>query len=279
MKGIVSGIKRMAVHDGEGLRTTVFLKGCPLKCIWCHNPESISFQEEVAFFREKCIDCGFCRMQNPVVRGPLCPNLAKIRYGEEWEALDLTKKLLMDRSFWENSGGGVTFSGGECLSQPDFLTETAELLYKEGISIDIDTCGYARREVFDRIIPFTDTFLYDIKAFDSRVHKKCTGRGNEMILENLRYLVRKQCKIEVRYPYVVGYNDSECDQIGAFLAQLGGISKVKVLGYHGFADSKYEALGMVNTLPDVRVTAADVEKAVEILRGYGLNAVNGMVED
>ena len=199
--------------------------------------------------------------------------------GEEWEASVLVEKVLADREFFISSGGGVTLSGGECLAQPAFATELAELFYEEGISVDIDTCGFVSFDVFERIIPYTDEFLYDIKAIDPEVHKLCTGRDNAIILGNLRRLDSLGCKVEIRYPYVVGYNDGECEKIGAFLSGLSNIKRIKVLGYHGFASSKYDALGRKNTLPDIAVTRDDVQKAVELLCSFGLSAINGMDGD
>lgn len=271
MKGLISGIKRMEIHDGDGLRTTVFFKGCPMKCIWCHNPESISYEKQVAFFKAKCIGCGICKGERTEATAAACPAEALISYGREYEAQELTEELLKDRAFFENSGGGVTLSGGECLSQPDFAEEVAKKLRLAGISVYIDTCGFVETEVFDRIIPYTDKFLYDIKAIDGEVHKKCTGRDNALILKNLKYITEKGCAVEIRYPLVAGYNDSECSKIGSFLKPLSGITKVKVLRYHRFAASRYAALGMENTLPNTETTPQDMEKAIETLKKYGLN--------
>ncbi len=275
MKGLISGIKRMEIHDGDGLRTTVFLKGCPLKCLWCHNPESISFEKQIAFFKDTCISCGICENKKNENTAENCPTGALVLYGKEYETDELAAILLQDKAFFENSGGGVTLSGGECLAQPDFAVELAENLNKNGISIDIDTCGYVKYEIYEKIIPFTDTFLYDIKAIDASVHKKLTGKNNKLILENLKRLSENGCKIEIRYPLVKEYNDGECDTIGAFLCDLKGIEKVKVLPYHSFAASRYEALEMTNTLPAVTTTYQHVERAVKMLKGYGLHAVNG----
>lgn len=275
MKGMITGIKRMAIHDGDGVRSTVFFKGCPLKCNWCHNPENISFEKEIAFYQRKCIGCRSCEKDGPQA----CPTGAKVYYGEEWTVEALTDELLQDRDFFESSGGGVTLSGGECLAQAEFAIALAKHLYERGISVDIDTCGFVSPQVLKDIIPYTDTFLYDIKAIDPKVHRKCTGQDNTLILENLKYLAEAGCKIEIRYPFVPGYNDEECHKIGQFLKEITHITKVKVLGYHGYADAKYRALGMPDTLPKVTVTAEEVDVAVDILREYGLNAVNGMRED
>ncbi len=279
MKGMISGIKRMEIHDGDGLRTTVFFKGCPLRCIWCHNPESLSFEKQIAFSQNKCISCGICKNERNEEAAQRCPVSAIEVYGREYEAEELVGILLQDEVFFKNSGGGVTLSGGECLAQPDFCIALAKLLYERGISVYVDTCGYVKREIFEKMIPYTDKLLYDIKAIDATVHEKCTGRQNRLILDNLKYLCNKGCKIEIRYPLVKGYNDFECEDIAKLLSGLQGITKVKVLQYHSFSASRYEALGMFNTLPDTKTTSYDIEAAVNIFKSYGLHAVNGMRED
>ena len=279
MKGLISGIKRMEIHDGDGLRTTVFFKGCPLKCIWCHNPESISFESQIAFFKERCIGCGTCKGVRNAGTAVTCPVDAIYQYGKEYELEELLNEVLQDEAFFKDGNGGVTLSGGECLAQPKFAVSLAKSLYDKGISVYIDTCGYVKREIFEQIIPYTDKFLYDIKAVDSNVHQSLTGKGNRIILENLKFLCDKGCKVEIRYPLVMGYNDCECEKVAKLLSGLKGITKVKVLQYHAFSASRYEALDMLNTLPDTKTTLQDVENAVEILKGYGLNALNGMTED
>ena len=276
MKGFISGIKRMEIHDGDGLRTTVFFKGCPLKCLWCHNPESISFKPQYARFKEKCIGCGTCGGALNGTTEENCPVSAIVGYGTEYESGELVDLLMKDADYFKSSGGGVTLSGGECLAQPEFAVDVAKRLYERGISVYVDTCGYVKRETLERIIPYTDVFLYDLKAIDPTVHKSLTGRENELILSNLRYLSENGCNIEIRYPLVMRYNDGECEKIGKVLRGLKGIRKVKVLQYHCFAASRYDALGMENTLPDTVTHIEDVDWAVDILKKYGLNAVNGV---
>lgn len=276
MKGIISGIKRMEIHDGDGLRTTVFFKGCPLKCIWCHNPESISFEKQIAFFGEKCIQCGLCKNEKNENTATLCPVEAIKCFGEEYSVEEIVSELVKDEPFFKNSGGGVTLSGGECLAQPEFAIALSKELSERGIGVYIDTCGYVSQDIFTKIIPYTDKFLYDIKAIDSEIHQKCTGRDNNLILRNLEYLSSNNCDIEIRYPLVKGYNDCQADEIGAFLKNMKGISKIKVLQYHSFAGSRYDALNIRNTLPDTETSLSDMEIAVKILKNYGLNAVNGI---
>ena len=279
MKGMISGIKRMEIHDGDGLRTTVFFKGCPLRCIWCHNPESLSFEKQVAFFKNKCVSCGICENKRNEKTAESCPVNAIEVYGREYELDELVEILLQDEAFFKNSGGGVTLSGGECLAQPDFAVALSRKLYDRGISVYIDTCGYVKSETLKKLIPYTDKFLYDIKAIDAMVHKKCTGKDNHLILDNLKLLCDEGCKIEIRYPLVKGYNDLECENIARALSGLRGITKVKVLQYHSFSASRYEALGMFNTLPNTQTTILDIEAAVSIFNSHGLHAVNGMNED
>ncbi len=278
MKGMISGIKRMEIHDGDGVRTTVFFKGCPLRCIWCHNPESLSAKKQVAFFKEKCISCGACGSVRSEKTAAGCPTDALKVYGREYGTEELAELLLTDEPFFRMSGGGVTLSGGECLAQPEFAAELAKKLTSRGIGVYVDTCGYVKRAALERIIPYTERFLYDVKAADPEVHCRCTGKDNRLILDNLRFLCEEGCNVEIRYPLVKGYNELECESIAELLGKLGKIKRVKVLRYHSLSASRYEALGMLNTLPSTETTVRDVEQTVEILRRYGLDAVNGITE-
>jgi len=279
MKGTISDIKRMEIHDGDGLRTTVFFKGCPLKCIWCHNPESISFTSQTAHFAAKCMKCGMCRGLHDEKTAQYCPTGAIVHYGREYEAAELAEILKADEAYFKNSGGGVTLSGGECLAQPAFAVELARLLHDSGIGVYVDTCGYAKRETLERLIPYTEKFLYDVKAISEQVHLRCTGKGNRQILENLSFLCEQGCRVEIRYPLVKGYNDSECEKIAEFLCGLRGVEKIKVLQYHSFSASRYEALEMPCCLPSEKTAVEDVERAVDVFKRLGLPAVNGAKED
>lgn len=295
LKGRICDMKRFAVHDGDGIRTTVFLKGCPLKCVWCHNPESIDFYPQLAYYENKCIGCGECVMICPggahsmTEEGihvydrtkcigcgkcaQVCLGSALTFYGQEVTANELLPLLLEDKEYYDNSDGGVTISGGECLSQATFTKELLRLLKQNGVHTAVDTCGFVTKEVLDQVIPYTDVFLYDLKAVDEQVHIKCTGRPNGQILENLQYLDSKGCKIEVRIPFVPGYNDDQIGQMAQVLSSLQNLTKVRVLPYHNYAGSKYNSLEMKNTLPDRLPCEEEVAKAQSILKDAGIKIV------
>ena len=288
-------IKRFAVHDGDGIRTTVFLKGCPLKCVWCHNPEGLDGKPQLAFYPHKCVECGECADICPNgahkvdseghaflrescdgcgMCADLCPRDSLKFYGRQVTADRLLPVLIEDKEFYENSGGGVTFSGGECLLQADFVRECLIALKKEGINTAVDTCGFVSREQLDKVIPYTDTFLYDIKAISPDVHKKCTGQTNEIILDNLLYLDKLKKDIEIRIPYVPDYNDTEMEEIAHFLSGLTSVKKVRVLPYHNYAGSKYASLGMEITLPKNLPTPEQIQSATALIKNItGLNVV------
>lgn len=291
---IISDIKRFAVHDGDGIRTTVFFKGCPLRCRWCHNPEGLSFRPELAYYDHKCIGCGSCVSACPngahridekghqldrakcVGCGgceSVCLADALKFYGREVTVEELMPQLLEDRDFFETSGGGVTLSGGECLCQADFCAELLAALKAEGIHTAVDTCGFVKREAIDKVLPYTDIFLYDIKHIDDAAHREGTGQGNGLILENLAYLNECGKAVEIRIPLIPDYNDGAADAIGALLSGYDNITKVRVLKYHNMAQSKYASLGNDHTLPALSEDDR-VNKVCEILRGYGLVVVN-----
>lgn len=264
MTATIFEIKRFAVHDGDGIRTTVFFKGCPLRCVWCHNPEGISSKPQVAHYEHKCIGCGECKKAGFTPES--CLGEAYVVYGRETTVDELLPILLEDRDFYENSGGGVTLSGGECLLQADFCAELLKNLKENGISTAVDTCGSVSKEALNKVIPYTDVFLYDLKAYDEDVHIKCTGRSNKQILENLEYLDSLGKAVEIRIPFVPEYNDGQIEKIAHFIAPMKCISKVRVLAYHNYAGSKYGALGMENTLPSRMPTDEELEKARDTIK-------------
>ena len=294
MKGKIFEIKRFAVHDGDGIRTTVFFKGCPLKCVWCHNPEGISPQAELAYFSHKCIGCGECVSVCPTGAHTLekgahhfdrarciacgrcadgCLGNALTLYGKEYTVDEVLPLLLKDKEFYQNSGGGVTLSGGECLLQADFCAELLKGLKSHGVHTAVDTCGQVTKVALEKVLPYTDVFLYDVKAFDSGAHKRCTGQGNERILENLVWLSERGAAIEIRIPLVPDFNENEMEGIGGFLSRLNGITKVRLLPYHNFAGSKYVGLGRENTLPQRLPTQNEITMYENTLKKYGLNVV------
>ena len=294
MSARIFEIKRFAVHDGDGIRTTVFFKGCPLKCVWCHNPEGIDFKPELAYYENKCINCGECIRVCPnnahtIEKGvhifnrkkctgcgnceEVCLGNALTLYGEEVTEDELLPKLLEDKEFYENSNGGVTLSGGECLMQSDFCAELLKKLKENGINTDVDTCGFVPQQAIDKVIPYTDVFLYDMKAYDEDIHIKCTGYSNKLILENIKYIDSCNKAIEVRIPYVPDYNSDQIEKIAVFLKDLNNLTKVRILPYHNYAGSKYTSLAKKNTLPTQLPTDSEMEDARTILRKYGLKVV------
>ena len=259
MKARIFEIKRFAVHDGDGIRTTVFFKGCPLKCVWCHNPEGISFKPQVAIYNNKCVGCGNCQKEGFIIEN--CLGEARVLYGKETTVEELLPKLIEDKDFFETSGGGITLSGGECLCQADFCAELLKEIKKQGVNTAVDTCGFVPRESIDKVLPYTDVFLYDIKAIDEDVHIRCTGQSNKIILENLKYIDSLGKSIEIRIPYVPNFNTDQIEKIADFLRPLKNIKAVRVLPYHNFAGSKYTALGMENNLPETLPTDEEIKRA------------------
>ncbi len=284
MKATITDIKPMAIHDGPGIRTTVFFKGCGLKCVWCHNPETITSGPQLAYYENKCQHCGSCASVCTAHRflngqhsfdrtqciacgkcANICPAGALQRFGNQVTVEDLLPRLLEDLPFYQNTGGGVTLSGGECLLQADFCAALLSALKKEGIHTAVDTCGFVPRKSLEKVLPYTDIFLVDIKAIDSAVHQKCTGQNNRIILDNIRFLDAAGANIEFRIPYVPGYNDQEISAISDFLKTLKRKHPVKLLPYHNYAGSKYASLGMENTLPPTLPSAKALEEAKKYL--------------
>lgn len=277
IKGLVFNIMRFSLHDGPGLRTTVFLKGCPLSCWWCHNPESQSARPQVMYAAHHCIGCGDCvpacahgalRFNNGPVRDPdLCLQCGECaaqcltdarRYVGEWMGVEeVVRQLRRDIVFFDQSGGGVTFSGGEPLMQPDFLEAALRACRAEGIHAALDTCGFARPETLGRILPLADLVLFDLKLVDPERHQQVTGVSNHVILENLSLLVKAATPLIVRIPVVPGVNDDEqnlCESL-ELLACLG-VKRVDLLAYHEAGTDKYQRLGSKYRLPNLKPPAA-----------------------
>ena len=286
---MIFAIKPFEIHDGDGIRTTIFFKGCPLRCKWCHNPESFSFEKEILFDNELCKNCMRCTKlcdANVIQNGKhvfikekctLCGKCQDICnafeiYGNELSAEEIAKDVLRDEMFMKGSGGGVTFSGGEPLAQVDFCVEIAKLLKARDINIAVDTSGFVKKEAFDKIIPYTDTFLFDIKAIDEDVHIKCTGVSNNLILENIKYIDSLGIPIEIRYPYIPTMNDDQWEKIGGFVKELKSLKVMRVLPYHNYAERKYECMGQAYPLPNVSSPSkADISAVIEKLKAMGVD--------
>jgi len=263
--GTVFNIQRYSIHDGPGIRTTVFLKGCPLNCWWCQNPESQLSGREMVFWEDRCIGCGACsticpsgaiQIKNgiPVTEKEKCilcgkciekcPALAREMIGKKITAEEIIKEVEKDLVFYEESGGGVTFSGGEPLEQPEFLEELLNACQKKKIHTAVDTSGYVSWEILNKISSKVDLFLYDLKIMDSKRHKKYTGVSNELILENLKKLSSVHNNIFVRFPVIPGINDDyqNIKEMGEFLSSLK-VTQVNLLPYHYIGVDKYRRLG------------------------------------
>lgn len=265
---LITSIQKYSIHDGEGIRTTVFFKGCLLKCAWCHNPETQSFQKDVLHDKERCQGCKSCENACPQKaistkdgkavtdleacdRCATCTefcvlNLREIA-GKEYTVNELVKELKKDEMFYEESGGGVTLSGGEVMTADmNFIEELVKKLQRIGITVTIDTCGQAPFENYERILPYIDTILYDIKTMDNEVHKKYMGMGNEQILKNLEGISEKGARIYIRIPVIKGVNatDGDLKAIADYLKEKQiQVTKVNLLPYHNTGSGKYEKLG------------------------------------
>jgi pyruvate formate lyase activating enzyme len=301
--GTIFDIKKFSIHDGPGIRTTVFFKGCPLRCVWCHNPEGQSMSAEIIFFPDRCSVCGRCVSVCPnqaiipkdvscEVNGvhpnqaivlkdssqelnraheihtlrekcvacgacvKACPRGAREVAGRVVTSDELIREIMKDVVFYDSSGGGVTFSGGEPLLQPDFLLALLRECKEREIHTAVDTCGFVKWETLSSIIPYADLILYDLKCMDSDMHYELTGRGNEEILENLRRLSKANCNVIVRFPLIPGINDNDenITCMGEFVLSLrhgGRLPRVDILPYHKMGLDKYLRLGRAYSLPYV----------------------------
>ncbi|MBQ9783891.1 MAG: glycyl-radical enzyme activating protein [Clostridia bacterium] len=245
---LIFDVKRTSTADGPGVRTVVFFKGCNLDCFWCHNPEGKRADAEVAFFSEKCVSCGTCRnicsQKSCTACGKCtayCPANARRLYGKTYTPQELAEIILADRAYYEATGGGVTFSGGECMLYPDYLAAVARICRESGVHVAVDTAGCVPYESFETVLPYVDLFLYDVKCLDSVLHKKGTGVDNALILQNLERLIANGKQIVIRTPVIPDFNEgAEQGRIQAFCAarQLSW----EPLPYHSFGEDKKRAL-------------------------------------
>ena len=288
--GILFDIKRFALHDGPGIRTTAFLKGCPLSCLWCHNPESQNDALELMFWGERCVGCGTCVSACPVgaitVVGELaqtnrdvcaacgecvtaCPRHARSIAGETWLSNRLLTEIEKDLLFYDQSSGGVTISGGEPLGQAPFTISLLTECRKRRIHTAVDTCGDAEWDDLQRVARVTDLFLYDVKHMDSARHQELTGVSNERILENLQRLNNEGRTLLIRYPVIPDLNDADADvaALGEFVSPLKAVKAIHLLPFHRGGERKLEPLGRPScSLMTERDSKSAAEAAAQILR-------------
>lgn len=293
IQGMVFDIQRFSVHDGPGIRTTIFLKGCPLRCPWCQNPESQNVEPELFFTEALCILCSKCVESCPnklhailegkrIIQRNSCAKCGKCVEACCTGALELKGRLmtvweviaevLKDKDYYERSGGGVTLSGGEPLLQPTFCIEVLKECKALELHTAIETCGYASPQVVERVIDLVDLIMYDLKHIDSKIHRKAVGVGNELVIQNLKRAVERGISVLVRMPLIPGFNDTHDNlvQMADFLKVLG-TDEVEILPYHTYALAKYKALGVEYPLRDISIPSEDELRRVEkVMTSRGL---------
>jgi pyruvate formate lyase activating enzyme len=302
--GIIFNIQGYSIHDGPGIRSLVFLKGCPLRCKWCDNPESQNPSIEVEFFEKKCIRCGTCLTVcergaiNPKVElstpedkidrstcdncgkcAAACPVQSLRPIGEKLSLSQVMEEILRDAPYYRRSGGGVTLSGGEPLGQPEFSREILRECYNRNIHTALETSGYAPGRIYRRVIEFADLILYDVKHMEGKAHRELTGVPNEIIMDNLRDTVRLGKRVIVRVPLVPGYTDTanNVTAIGGLISGCG-IQEIHLLPFHQLGRDKYRRLGLkyeLGHLKSLSYEAPSIKQAQEILQKYGLRVQIG----
>lgn len=276
-EGVVFDVEEFTVFDGPGLRQTVFLKGCPLRCSWCHNPEGLSPRPQLMVSKGSCLHCGACaracREQECISCGaciPVCPLHLRRMAGEEMTSEELANRIRKNSGYYEKYGGGVTFSGGEPLFQGEFLTEVLEQL--PGVHKAIETSGYCGEPLFRQVIGYLDYVMMDIKLFDGELHRKYTGVDNRQILRNARILCEGNIPFVIRIPLIPGVNDYEENfrNTAAWIADARALLKVELLPYHKTAGAKYDMVGKTYQ------PAFDTEKSVwhsqQVFEEYGIRS-------
>ncbi len=298
-KGTVFNIQRFSIHDGPGVRTTVFLKGCPLSCLWCHNPEGISRQRQMIYRETRCNLCHDCidacptgalSLRDDAVRiddescsgcgrcEDVCSTEALEIAGKEMTVQQLMAEIERDRIFYDQSGGGVTFSGGEPLQQLDFILDLLQSSREREIHAALDTTGYTSTDVIERVAPLVDLFLFDLKVMDGGRHRAVTGVGNEPILRNLRLLAQDHRPVIVRIPVIPTINDDRENflAVGEFVSSLPGQVRVDLLPYHGIAVEKYRRLRREYALSDLQPPSTEnMNQIAHLLEGFGLAVTIG----
>lgn len=289
VEGRIFNIMKYSIHDGPGIRTTVFFKGCPLNCQWCHNPESQRFDQELMYRTERCIDCGQCL--------EICSSGAtifiegKLRYlrekctacgkcctvchagvrelvGKKMSVREVMTEIEKDLIFYDESGGGVTFSGGEALMQPEFLLEILKSCREKEIHTAVETSGFVNLDALQTLSNYVELFLYDLKVMDSRKHQGLTGVSNELILSNLRWLAENHPQVIVRVAIMPGINDDEGNlcKIGEFVKSLKHVTEIHCLPYHKAGVEKYMRLGLKYQFPYLE--SPDKERMVQIAKKF-----------
>jgi pyruvate formate lyase activating enzyme len=297
MEGTIFNIQRYSIQDGPGMRTTVFVKGCPLKCLWCSKPESQEPAPGISNRYTACKRCGKCAEicpQNAVelteegvsIRRSLCDKCGKCVDACFYDAMHWTgelisvdqvmKTVLRDKMYYETSGGGVTCSGGEILSQPDFVAEIFRRCHAEGIHTNADTCGYGTEEAVRKVMAEADLCYYDLKHMDPEKHREYTGVDNAVILRNLELILSLGVKVVIRVPLIPEHNADEAHirSLAAYVKGLGeGVDSVCFLPYHSYGENKYRMIGWHYPLEGLRkLTEEEIGKAVGIVEGFGLRA-------
>jgi pyruvate formate lyase activating enzyme len=292
--GLIFDIQRFSIHDGPGIRTTVFLKGCPMSCLWCHNPESRLAAPQIAFYKSKCIGCVRCVWTCPhgaIVEGERrldrslcrvcgecsekCPTEALQLVGRRVTVDDVLDVVMRDEPFYRTSGGGVTLSGGEPLQQPEFCVEILAACRDKGLHTCVDTTGCGPWDTLAGLAAVTDLFLYDLKAIDPGKHERLCGLDNQLILDNARRLMDSGAAAIFRAPLIPGLNDGPEDlrALAEFMLSLPGDQRLELMPYHCIGAGKYEALGMDYALPDLE-PAAEVDEHKCALVAMGVTLVD-----
>lgn len=268
MDGKIFDIQRFSIYDGEGIRTNVFFKGCNLRCLWCHNPESQHMENQLMFYKSKCVGCGECKKicsytfkAECTACGKcvdICSHGARKITGRTVTSDEVVAEVCRDRAFYETSGGGVTLSGGEPLLQVDFAAEILKKCREAGINTAIETAANVPWSFFEKVLPYLDCVLCDVKCIDENLHKKLTGVSNKTILENAERLKKENIKLTFRMPVVPTLNDGEVGKVKAF----AGETPLELLAYHNTGSDKYSALGIKYQLDDICPPTAEFMKSL-----------------